>query len=121
MTRVLSGIAMAAGALAAILFFPPMALRALVCAVAVLAGIEYLRLVTVSRSSVAVLIAMVAITWMTAQAPNTSLRAAVLAVVLIAGSSIVVPSLTSREAILGGFAVAYIGVPLGLLANINAV
>jgi phosphatidate cytidylyltransferase len=121
MTRVLSGIVMAAGALAALLFFPPLALRGLVCVVAVLAGVEYLRLVTGSRSSVALLVAMVAITWLTAQAPEAGLRAAAVAVVLIAGASIVVPSLTSREAILGGFSVAYIGVPLGLLANINAV
>ena len=45
MTRVFSGVVLAAAALAAILFLPPLGLRIVVCVVAALAAHEYLRLV----------------------------------------------------------------------------
>ena len=54
MTRVLSGVAMAAAALAAILFLPPLALRVVVSLVAALAAHEYLRIVGGSQILAAV-------------------------------------------------------------------
>src|SRR5678815_6082016 len=50
MTRVLSGIVMAAGALAAILFLPPIGLRVLVAVLAGAAAFEYMALVGVDDS-----------------------------------------------------------------------
>ncbi len=45
MTRLLSGIVLAAAALAAILFLPTLALRLLACGIAALAAHEYLHIV----------------------------------------------------------------------------
>jgi CDP-diglyceride synthetase len=52
MTRVLSGVVLAAAGLAAILFLPFVALRVLVCAIAGLAADEYLRITARRRDVV---------------------------------------------------------------------
>ena len=49
MTRLLSGVALAAAALAAILFLPLPALRVIACLVAVLGAYEYLGIVDQER------------------------------------------------------------------------
>ena len=63
MTRVISGVALAAAALAAILFLPLIGLRALACVVAAVAAHEYVRVAGAARGiSQWVLIAAVAAT-----------------------------------------------------------
>ena len=119
MTRVLSGVLLAAAALAAILFLPPIALRVLVSAIAALAAFEYLRLVGSSRITTGVVFAVAYIAWTTSAAPLMGLGAAGVLIVAIAAGSIALPRLSSREAILAAFSVVYIGVPLGLLANVH--
>ena len=119
MTRVLSGVVLAAAAFAAILFLPPLALRVVASAVAVLAALEYLRLVARSPITAGILFAVAYIAWTTSGAPLVGMSAAGVLVALIAAASIFFPRLGSREAILAAFAVVYIGVPLGLLASVH--
>ena len=49
MTRLISGVALAAAALAAILYLPVIALRVVACLMAALAAHEYLRIVHSAR------------------------------------------------------------------------
>lgn len=121
MTRVLSGVVLGAATLAAILFLPSIALRVLVSVIAALAAFEYLRLVGRSRLTAGVLFAVAYITWTTSGAPLVGLGAGGVLIVGIAATSIAFPRLSSREAILAAFSVVYIGVPLGLLANVHLV
>ena len=70
MTRVLSGVALAAATLAAIRFLPFEALRALACAVAALAADEYVRVTAGRRSLVGwIVVAGVAYTTWRAAVP----------------------------------------------------
>jgi phosphatidate cytidylyltransferase len=119
MTRVLSGVVLGAAALAAVLLLPPVALRVLVSAIAALAAFEYLGLVGGSRISLGVLFAVAYIAWTTSAAPVAGLAAAGVLIAGLAAASIFFPRLSSREAILAAFSVVYIGVPLGLLANVH--
>jgi phosphatidate cytidylyltransferase len=121
MTRVLSGVAVGAATLAAILFLPLLALRVVVSAIAALAAYEYLGLVGRSRITAGVLFAVAYIAWTTSGSPLVGLAAASVVVVGIAAGSIFFPRLGSREAILAAFSVVYVGVPLGLLANVHVV
>jgi CDP-diglyceride synthetase len=90
MIRVLSGVVLAAAALAAILFLPPIGLRILVAIVAAAAAFEYLALVGIDDS----------------RRP-----AYMFAVFMNRGSG--------QQAILGAFAILYISMPLGLLAALH--
>jgi len=124
MTRLLSGVALGAAALAAILFLPHAALRVLACLVAALAAHEYLHVLHQDGRPprawpVLLLVALVA-WWMSAPG-----RGDVLALLLLGLGWLAI------EAVFGGVTVEraaarflapwYIGMPLGMLAAVHAI
>lgn len=116
MTRVLSGVILAAAALAAIVFLPPVGLRILACVVAAFAAHEFLRLVGGHESLIG---GVVIFTWLVSSG-STSLLAMIPAVaIVIAGVNALYPRLSGQRAVLGAFSILYISVPLGLLAALN--
>ncbi len=120
MTRVLSGVVLAAAALAAILYLPPIGLRILVTVVAMVAAHEYLALIGVddARGRIAYLL-IVGITAL--QVSRTPVVTDVpLTMLLVAGLfGVAITRTTVHQAILGAFAILYIALPLGLLAALN--
>jgi phosphatidate cytidylyltransferase len=116
MIRVLSGVVLAAAALAAIFFLPPLGLRILVCAIAALAAHEYLRLVGSNDSAIG---GVVIFTWVVSTGSVVTLAMVPAVVVLLAGLNALYTKFSSPVAVLGAFAIAYISVPLGLLAALH--
>jgi phosphatidate cytidylyltransferase len=123
MTRLLSGVALALAALAAILFLPALGLRMLACIVALVAAREYLHVLHHERRRVDPLpvLLLVAVTcwWMAVPA-----RADVLALLLVGLGwlviEVVVRGLTVDRAAARFLAPWYIGMPLGMLAAVQA-
>jgi phosphatidate cytidylyltransferase len=131
MTRVISGIVLAAAALAAILVFPPILLRTLAMIVAALAADEYLR-ITDRRPAYArwVLIATVVYTcwWMSSLQPLTDVaRVDALDVIFVVIAFSVgwtaLAIMTHDRAIQGSatdvLAPVYVGLPLGMLVDVH--
>jgi phosphatidate cytidylyltransferase len=120
MTRVLSGIVMAAGALAAIVFLPAMGIRLVAALVAAVAAFEYVALIGVddqsSRGAYAFLAGLT--TWQVSSTGTPGI-VAVLAFLVAGLNAVVVKRGTGQQAILGAFSMLYIGMPLGLLAALN--
>jgi phosphatidate cytidylyltransferase len=119
MIRVLSGVVLAAAALAAILFLPPIGLRILVAIVAAAAAFEYLALVGVNDSRRPAYMFVVGITaWLLSS--NGRLEVVALTGLFVAGFYAVFMNRGSgQQAILGAFAILYISMPLGLLAALH--
>ena len=120
MTRVLSGIVMAAGALAAILFAPPVILRVLVAVLAGAAAFEYLGLVGVDnrrgRPGFVFLAGYVA--WQLSSGAQMTMVP--LMMLFLAGMfAVFFKSTTGQQAVLGAFSIVYIGMPLGMLAALQ--
>jgi phosphatidate cytidylyltransferase len=123
MIRLLSGVALAAAALAAILFLPPLGLRLLACVVALAAAREYLHVLhhdgrPVRRLPVLILVALTC-WWMGAAQPGDVLT------LLLAGLAwlaieVVFRGLTVDRAAARLLAPWYIGMPLGMLAAVQA-
>lgn len=141
MTRLLSGVALAAAALAAILFLPVIGLRLLASLVAVLAAHEYLRIVKAPvadredprriepsnprrgplRSAEAPILLLVAVTCWYMLLPDLQ---TLLGLVMVAFALLVMQVLFGGATIAqasGGFVAPwYIGVPLGMLVSVQA-
>jgi phosphatidate cytidylyltransferase len=115
MTRVISGVALAAAALAAILFLPAIPLRLLACLVAALAAHEYLKIVGGDNSYVG----GVAIVTFLIPVTSSTLAFVPVAVLFIAGLSALQKRRTGQHAITSAFALIYIAVPLGMLVGIH--
>jgi phosphatidate cytidylyltransferase len=120
MTRLISGVVLAAATLAAIVFLPTFGLRLLACAVAALAAVEYLRIVSGPGPDPA--FAFVALMCWHLADPSWRLGVFGLAIVAIWIVAIEVlfknqpiASVTARY-----FAVLYIALPLALLVAIHA-
>ena len=123
MTRVLSGVALAAAALAAILFLPLFALRLMACAIAALAAHEYLSILhqdgRAPRPLPVLLLVVVTCWWMSGPA-----RSDILPLLLLGLGRMAI------EVLFRGLAVApaaarflapwYVGMPLGMLAAVQA-
>ena len=122
MTRVISGVALAAAALAAILFLPLIGLRALACVVAAIAAHEYVRVAGAARGiSQWVLIAAVAATCWFASVGLPIDAAAILLIALAwVGVEVLFLGRTIHQAGVGVIAPAYIGLPMGMLVAIHA-
>jgi phosphatidate cytidylyltransferase len=116
MTRVLSGVAMAVAALAAIVFLPPIALRVLACLVAALAAREYLKLVGAGEGHLA---GVVIVCWIVSTGSITALAIAPLVTLALALFGALLWNGSAPRAILGAFSTLYIGVPLGMLAAVH--
>jgi phosphatidate cytidylyltransferase len=116
MIRVLSGVVLAAAALAAILFLPPIGLRILACVVAALAAHEYLRLVGGHDGQIG---GVVIFTWLVSSGSIAILAWIPMVALLVAGANTLYSRFSFSAAVLGAFAVVYISVPLGLLAALH--
>jgi len=118
MTRLISGVVLAAVALAAILFLPPIGLRLIACAVAFLAASEYLRIVSGPGFDPAALLVGV-VCWFMADPGAGAVSFRVLAVVIV-----VIEVLFKNQpiAVVAAryFAVLYVAMPLGLLVATHA-
>jgi phosphatidate cytidylyltransferase len=121
MTRVISGVVLAAAALAAILFLPFPALRVIVCVVAGLAADEYVRITGPARGLCRwVVVAIVVYTcwWAAVPAP---LSIVLLAIIVIAWLSFEVlrQARTFEQAAIDLVAPIYVGAPLGMLVALQ--
>jgi phosphatidate cytidylyltransferase len=118
LTRLISGVVLAAAALAAILFLPSVALRALAAGVAAMAAHEYLS-ITVPQSSASrrtVMAILVAIVCWAAAGPVTPSLVAVVALTLgWLAYSLLAADERIHDAASELVATVYIGVPLGML------
>jgi len=122
MIRVLSGIVMAAGALAAILYLPPVGLRVVVSILAAMAAFEYMGLVGVDDSlgRTGFMLVTVYFAWALPTGVSAQLGVVTLFVLFTAGALAVLSKRTSgQQAILGAFSLVYIGMPLGMLAALQ--
>jgi phosphatidate cytidylyltransferase len=121
MTRVISGVVLAAAALAAILFLPFPALRVIACVVAGLAADEYVRITSPTRGLsrwVVVAVVVYACWWAAVPAP---LSIVLLAIIVIAWLSFEVlrQARTFEQAAIDLVAPIYIGAPLGMLVALQ--
>jgi phosphatidate cytidylyltransferase len=121
MTRVISGVVLAAAALAAILFLSFPALRVIVCVVAGLAADEYVRITSPARGLCRwVVVAVVVYTcwWAAVPAP---LSIVLLAIIVIAWLSFEVlrQARTFEQAAIDLVAPIYVGAPLGMLVALQ--
>ena len=121
MTRVISGVVLAAVALAAILFLPFPALRVVVCVVAGLAADEYVRITSPARGLcrwVVVAAVVYACWWAAVPAP---LSIVLLAIIVIAWLSFEVlrQARTLEQAAIDLIAPIYVGAPLGMLVALQ--
>jgi phosphatidate cytidylyltransferase len=122
MTRFISGVALAAAAVAAILFLPFMGLRVLACVVAGLAADEYVRIAgTASRVSRWIVIAAVVYTswWAAVPAPLSIVILAIAALAWLA-FEVLRQGRTVQEAAVELIAPIYIGAPLGMLVALHS-
>ena len=121
MTRVISGVLLAAAALAAILLLPFTVLRVLACLVAAVAADEYVRITNgpggVSRW---IVIAAVAYTcwWSAVPAPLSVVLVAIVVIVWLA-FAVLRQSRRLHDAAVDLVAPIYIGAPLGMLAALQ--
>jgi phosphatidate cytidylyltransferase len=130
MTRVVSGVLLAAAALAAILLLPFTALRVVACVVAGVAADEYVRITgarpqraeRVERASVSrwIVIAVVVYTcwWAAVPAPLSIVLLAILVIVWLA-FAVLRQSRTLQDAAVDLVAPIYIGAPLGMLVALQ--
>lgn len=120
MTRVLSGVLLAAAALAALLFLPPVGLRLVAAIVAAIAAFEYLALIGINdrrgRPAFVFLVAYTA--WALSSSGRMSV-VALAALFIAAVAAVFLKRHSGQQAVLGAFSVVYIGMPLGLLALLN--
>jgi phosphatidate cytidylyltransferase len=131
MIRVVSGVLLAAAALAAILLLPFAALRVVACLVAGLAADEYVRITTVARPQRAervegrglsrwIVIAVVVYTcwWAAVPAPLSIVLLAIFVIVWLA-FAVLRQSRTLHDAAVDLVAPIYIGAPLGMLVALQ--
>ncbi|MGH6693133.1 MAG: phosphatidate cytidylyltransferase [Gammaproteobacteria bacterium] len=124
MTRLLSGVALAAAALAAIVFLPPSGLRILACLVAALAAHEYLGVLHTDgrapRALPVLLLVVLICWWMSAPSRGGLLLPLLLGLGWMA-IEVVFRGLTVDRAAARFLAPWYIGMPLGMLAAVQAI
>ena len=116
MTRLVSGVALAAAALVAIRFLPLVPLRVLACLVAALAAKEYLELVD---SPLRVVVLVVALCWVVSGTPVPSALVLLTMALLWVAAEVLFSNHSIQQAATGIFAAVYIGMPLGMLAAVH--
>ena len=130
MTRLLSGVALAAAALAAILFLPVIGLRMLAALVAVLAAHEYLGIARGSsapprgpfRPADFALLLIVALTcWYMLLPDVRTLLALLVAAFALLVMQVLFGGVAIEQAATGFVAPWYIGLPLGMLVSVQAI
>jgi phosphatidate cytidylyltransferase len=121
MTRVISGVIIAAVALAAILFLPFIGLRVFAALVAGLAADEFVRITSRRRGLcrwVVVAVVVVACWWAAVPAPLSPVYVAI-AVILWLAFSVLRQSRTIEQAAVDVVAPIYVGLPLGMLVALQ--
>lgn len=124
MTRLLSGMALALAALAAILWLPPSSLRILACLVAALAAHEYLRILHQdgrAPSALPVLLLVVLTCWWLSAPSRGDLLALLLLGLAWMTIEVLFRGLTVDRAAARFLAPWYLGMPLGMLAAVQAI
>lgn len=117
MTRLVSGVALAAAALVAIRFLPLVPLRVLACLVAALAAKEYLEIVD---SPLRVVVLVVALCWVVSGTPIPSTLVLLTMALLWVAAEVLFSNHSIQQASTGIFAAVYIGMPLGMLVAVHA-
>ena len=117
MTRLVSGIAMAAAVLVAIRFLPLVPLRVLACLVAALAAREYLEIV---ESPIRAVVLVIALCWVVSDASIVSALVLLTMALLWVAAEVLVSNHSIQQASTGLFAAVYIGMPLGMLVAVHA-
>ena len=113
MTRLISGVILAAAALGAILYLPDPALRVLACAVAALAAHEFVRIV---RTDARFVVAAVVLCWVASGPAGVDADLAVAAAIALGAVAVLALRGTVTEAAAGLFGAVYVGGPLAMLA-----
>ena len=123
MTRLLSGAALAAAALAAIVFLPLIGLRLLACVVALLATREYLEIVRSGRpiAMTPVLLLVAAACWSLSGATAVPVLPLLLVCLAWLAAEVLFFGRTVDQASARFLAPWYIGMPLGMLAAVQAI
>jgi phosphatidate cytidylyltransferase len=116
MTRLVSGVALAAAALVAIRFLPVLPLRVLSCLVAALAAKEYLEIVD---SPIRAVVLVVALCWVVSGASVVSALVLLTMALLWVAAEVLVSNHSIQQASTGIFAAIYIGMPLGMLVDVH--
>jgi phosphatidate cytidylyltransferase len=122
MTRLLSGAVLAAAALAAIVFLPLVGLRVLACLVAALAAREYLGIIHAGRpAAVAPVLLTAAACWWLSDPGQTKVLPLLLVGLAWLAVDVLFQGHTADQAAARFLAPWYIGMPLGMLAAVQAV
>ena len=117
MNRLVSGIVLAAAALAAILFLPVFALRLVVSVIAALAAYEYLRIV---GADIRVFPSAAVVAWvLSGPVGVAALWLLVLMTFAMVAVGVLFTGQDAPRAAAGTFSMVYIGVPLGLLVMVH--
>jgi phosphatidate cytidylyltransferase len=117
MTRLVSGVALAAAALVAIRFLPILPLRVIACLVAALAAKEYLEIVD---SPIRAVVLVVALCWVVSGLSVASALVLLTMALLWVAAQVLISNHSIQQASTGIFAAAYIGMPLGMLVAVHA-
>jgi len=116
MTRLVSGVALAAAALVAIRFLPVLPLRVLACLVAAMAAKEYLEIVD---SPIRAVVLVVALCWVVSSTSAVSALVLLTMALLWVAAEVLISNHSVQQAATGIFAAAYIGMPLGMLVAVH--
>jgi phosphatidate cytidylyltransferase len=117
MTRLVSGVALAAAALVAIRFLPLLPLRVVACVVAALAAKEYLEIVD---SPIRAVVLVIAMCWVVSSNVTVSPLVLLTMALLWVAAEVLISNHTIQQASTGIFASVYIGMPLGMLVGVHA-
>jgi phosphatidate cytidylyltransferase len=116
MTRLVSGVALAAAVLVAIRFLPLLPLRVLACLVAALAAKEYLEIVD---SPIRAVVLAVALCWVVSGVTVVSTLVLLTMALLWVAAEVLISNHSIQQASTGIFAAIYIGMPLGMLVAVH--
>ena len=116
MTRLVSGVALAAAFVVAIRFLPVVPLRVVACLVAALAAREYLEIVD---SPIRAVVLVVALCWVVSGPTVLSVAVLLTMALLWVAAEVLISNHTIQQASTGVFAAVYIGMPLGMIAAVN--
>jgi len=117
MVRLVSGVALAAAGLAAILFLPILALRVVASLVAALAAYEYLE---IAQTPIRAVVLAVALCWIWSGPNLPPAHLLLLMALLWVAAEVLVSNHGIQQATAGVFAAVYVGMPLGMLVAIQA-
>ncbi|HKE82632.1 MAG TPA: phosphatidate cytidylyltransferase [Vicinamibacterales bacterium] len=117
MTRVISGVILAAAALAAIIWLPNIALRVLACVVAALASYEYFEM---TGTNIRAIVLVVALCWVISGSAWPAASVLLSMALLWVAANVLISDHAVQRVSAGLFASVYIGMPLGMLAAVHA-